>query len=397
MRKLAILLFLSTFILADDLNILNKDKKELRKLEKQILEQNYETLKNDWISTLDLNSSLNRSRTFNDKSDDFTKSVSLGFSQSIYESGGIEFTIKYADDKFRSDLLAWENENKQILQNVYKILLGIKKLYIQLEQSDYQYKNKEIELILKKIQYENGQSDITELNDAIMAKNDQYKEYINLENSIKEQKAELAKYTSLKYEQIELIDFANVTKEDYLKKNIDILYEDSLVTLADTSYKKLRTDYLPKISVSTSLSYSDKEDLQNDTEDYSKSGALSLNLSFPLYDINKKPALEKSRLEYLKQKISLNDLREELEKDFDEALTRVETYKKYNRIIKENINLYDDLIEVNKISNEAGITPGYDLEILKNTKKINAYDLAINDINIQIEYADLYFKIKAGE
>eukprot|EP01156_Anaeramoeba_ignava_P014101 Anaeramoba_ignava/a608247_7.p1 GENE.a608247_7~~a608247_7.p1 ORF type:complete len:231 (+),score=7.52 a608247_7:559-1251(+) len=230
-----------------------------------------------------------------------------------------------------------------------------------------------------------------------MAKNDQYKEYINLENSIKEQKAELAKYTSLKYEQIELIDFTDVTKEDYLQKNIDILYEDSLVTLADTSYKKLRTDYLPKISVSTSLSYSDKEDLQNDTEDYTKSGALSLNLSFPLYDINKKPALEKSKLEYLKQKISLNDLREELEKDFDEALTRVETYKKYNRIIKENINLYDELIEVNKISNEAGITPGYDLEILKNTKKINAYDLAINDINIQIEYADLYFKIKAGE
>ena len=38
----------------------------------------------------------------------------------------------------------------------------------------------------------------------------------------------------------------------------------------------------------------------------------------------------------------------------------------------------------------------FDLEILKNTKKINEYDLTINDINMQLEYAKLYFKIKAN-
>jgi outer membrane protein TolC len=366
-------------------------------VEKEILKQNYKSLKNDWISPVNINSSLNRDHSFSEESDRFTKSISLGFSQSIFESGGIEFTIKYADDKLKSDFLAWENENKQILQTVYEILLQIKKLEIQLEQSEYELKNKDIELILKKIQYENGKSDITELNNAIMAKNTQFKQNINLKNSLKEQKLNLQKYTDLKYEQIRLIDFSSISKEDYLKKNIELLYEDSLAQLAYTSYKKLKTDYFPKLSVSTNLSYSDNENLTSDTQEYSNSGSISLNLSMPLYDINKKSKLEKSKLEVLRQKVALSDLRNELQKEFEEIKTKIDTYKSHNQIINENIKLYIDLIEVNEVSNLAGMSSQYDLEILKNTKKINQYDLAINDINIQLEYAKLYFKIKADK
>ena len=34
------------------------------------------------------------------------------------------------------------------------------------------------------------------------------------------------------------------------------------------------------------------------------------------------------------------------------------------------------------------------LDILRNTKQINEYDLMINDINIKLQYSKLYFKIK---
>lgn len=396
MKKFILLSFLSTLIFANDLTILSKDKKELRKVEKEVIQRNYEMLKNEWISSLDLTSSLKRSHYFNEENDSLGKSVSIGFSQNIFESGGIEFTIEYAKDQLKSDLLSWESANNELLQSLYETLLGITKLKIQLEQSIDQYKNSEIELIIKKVQYEAGNVDITELNDAIMAKNTQFKEIINIRNSIKEQELELAKYTDLKYEQIELIDFANVNRDDYLEKNIELMYEDSLAKLLDTTYKKLKSGYLPSLNLTTNYSYSDTEDLSYDYDSYTSSGYLSLNLTIPLYDINKKATLEKARLEYLKQKISLSDLKLETAKDFDEALTRIDTYKKYNETIKENIALYDDLIEVNQASNQAGMSATYDLEILENTKKINEYDLAINDINIQLEYAKLYFKIKAN-
>ncbi|PPK60462.1 outer membrane protein TolC [Malaciobacter marinus] len=397
MKKILLLSsFLSLYLHAQNLDVLSKEKKQLRSLDKKIIKQDHEKSKNQWISPINISSNINRSHSFSDENDKLNKTVSLGFTQSIYESGGIEFTIKYANEKLKSDFLNWQNENNQILQTVYETLLQIKKNNIQLEQSDYELKNKEIELILKKIQYENGKSDIIELNNAIMAKNNQYKENINLKNSLKKQKLILEKYTKLKYQQIELIDFSNINKSDYIKKNIQLLYEDSLANLANTSYKKQKASYLPKITLSTNLSYSENEDLISNNRDDNNSGSIGLSLSMPLYDINKKATLEKLRLEALKQKINLIDLKNQIQKEFDETLTKIQTYKNYNKIINENIELYDDLIQINQVSSQAGMSSKYDLEILKNTKKINEYDLAINSIDMQLEYAKLYFQIKAN-
>ncbi len=396
MKKLIILPFLCSLIFANDLNLLNKDKKELREVEKKIIQEDYKSLKNSWISPLNLNSGLNRTHSFSDKNDQFSKSVSIGFTQSIYESGGIEFTIEYANEKYKSDLLSWENDNLTLLETIYETLLQIKKLNIQLEQNEYQLKNRNIELVLKKIQYENGKSDITKLNDAIMAKNTQYKTNIDLKNSIKEAKLNLEKYTNLKYEQINLIDFEKIKKNDYLKKNINLLYEKSLVDLASINYKKDKTDYLPKVNLNTNLGYSNNDDLVNNTQSDNSNGSISLNLSVPIYDINKKSNLEKSKLEVLKQKLNLSDIKTQVSNEYEEAITRIDTFEKYNKIINENIKLYDDLIEANEASNSAGMSSDYDLEILKNTKKINQYDLSINDINIQLEYAKLYFNTKVN-
>lgn len=394
MKKFIILSFLSSLLFANNLTILNKDKKDLREIEKKIIQENYEKLKNEWISSIDLTSNISRSHTFNKDSDSLNNSVSIGFSQNIFESGGIEFTIQYAKDKLKADSLNWESDNNDLFQSIYEILLNIEKLKVQLEQSADKYKNSEIELIIKKVQYEAGDGDITELNDAIMSKNNQYKEIINLKNSIKEQELNLAKYTNLKYNQIKLIDFRNINKKDYLEKNIQLMYEDASAELLNTTYKKQKSEYLPSIGLSTEYSYSDSDNMTDDINNYNSSGSIGLNLTIPLYDINKKATLQKAKLDYLKQKICLNDLKNELSKTFDEALTKIDTYKKYNKTIEENIKLYEDLIEVNEASNQAGMSPTYDLEVLKNTKKINEYDLAINDINIQLEYAKLYFKIK---
>ncbi len=396
MKKILLAGVLCTSLFADNLDILNKDKKELRELEKKILKEEHESSKNEWISPININSSLNRNHSFSEETNSLSKGVSLGFSQSIYESGGIEFTIKYANEKYKSDFLAWENQNKQILQTVYETLLEINKIKIELKQSEYELKNKEIELTLKKIQYENGDTDITELNNAIMSKNSQFQQNVNLKNSLKQQELILAKYTNLKYDEIALINFDNIEKEKYLNKNIDLLYENSLVNLADTSYKKQKTNYLPKVSVSTSISYSHNENLVSDEKSDNTSGAIGLSLSMPLYDINKKPTLEKAKLELIKQKLSLIDLKNEISKEFDETLTKIDTYREYNKIIKDNIKLYNDLIEVNQASNAVGMSSDFDLEILKNTKRINEYDLVINDINMQLEYAKLYFKIKVN-
>ena len=164
-RVIILSLVLSSIIFANELEILQNDKKELRQIEKKVIQEKYEADKNEWIGTIDLKSSLGKSRDFTDnQSSDMSRSVGLSFSQSIFESGGIEQSIQYAKEQLNSSLIAWENDNVLILQTIYETLLNIKKLNLQIEQSDYYLKNKDIELILKRIQYEAGKADIIDLN-----------------------------------------------------------------------------------------------------------------------------------------------------------------------------------------------------------------------------------------
>ena len=391
MRKVIILPLFCSFLFANEIEILQKDKKELRQIEKEIIQKKYESAKDEWIGTINLNSTLGKNRDFSEnESSDMTRSMGLSFSQSIYESGGIEYSIEYARQQLRSDLIAWENQNVALIQAIYETLLAIKKLKLQIEQSDYALKNKDIELILKKIQYEAGKVDIIDLNNAVMAKNNQLKENISLKNSLKDKEYELSKYTTLKSKDIKIIDFKIVDKEKFLKANLNIRYENSKVELLDTAYNQLKSSYLPKVSLSTSAKYSNDENKENN-----ESGTIGLTASMPLFDITKDAKLEKSKLEVLKQKVSVTDMQNELIYEYEQILAQINTYDEYEKTISDNLKLYEDLIMVNKSSNAAGMTADYDLEVLQNTQKINEYDLQINDVNKKLQYTKLYFKTKA--
>ena len=390
MKRIITLPLFCSLLFANELDLLQKDKKELRQIEKEVIQKKYESSKDEWIGTINLNSSLGKTRDFTqDESSDMTRSVGLSFSQSLFESGGIEYSIEYARQQQKSDLIAWENQNVALLQAIYETLLAIKKLKLQIEQSDYAIKNKDIELILKKIQYEAGRVDIIDLNNAIMAKNNQQKENISLRNSLKDKEYELSKYTTLKSNEIQIIDFKIVDKDKFLRDNLNIKYENSKVELLDTSYKQLKSSYLPKLSLNTSANYKNNENQENN-----EAGNVSLNASMPIFDITKDAKLEKSKLEVLKQKVNVTDIQNELVYEYEQILAAINTYDEYEKTITNNLKLYDDLIMVNQSSNSAGMTADYDLEVLQNTKKINEYDLQINDVNKKLQYSKLYFKTK---
>jgi outer membrane protein len=405
LKKILIYSIFCSFALANqnNLQLIQKDKKEYQELDMKSIQTKYENLKNSWIGTVGFSSSISRYHSFGEKTQSnidrkFSKKAAISFKQSIFESGGIELQIEYAKDKYNYDMLAWENKNQQYLQNIYNILLEINKVNLQIDQAKYRGLNKEIEEIIKTIQYEAGKTDIIELNNAIMSKNLVKKELISLENSLKEQEFELAKYTDLKAQEIEIMDFSTISKDDYLSKNLTILQEEAKAIMLNTDYEKSKTNYLPKIYFSTGAEYSNSNDtfskaLKDTKSDYTGASA-SFGLEMPIYDYNKTTKLEESKLEVLKQKAYIKDVKNEESYNFEELLTKIDTYKKHIKTIEENINLYDELIKTNEISNQSGMTSTYDLDILKNTQEINLYDLKINDINILQNYAKLYFKIK---
>lgn len=401
MRKLFIFLLTFTYLFAneDGLKLLKDDKKEYRKLDKESILKKYDYSKNSWIGTINLDASVSTTHPFDkSKDDDYSKEASIGFTQSLFESGGIWSKIDNAKSTFDYDLLSWENENSELLLSIYSTLLEIKKLKYQQFQNRIKYENKDIELIIKKIQYEAGKSDIIELNNAVMSKNIAYRDVISVENSLKQKELELAKYTDLKYENIEILDFKPISKEDFLEKNFSLLKEDARVAILNSSYKIDRSKYLPKLTLNANARYSNtKDDFNNmlsDTRKEDSQSTASLNFSMPLFDYNMSSKLQESKIEVLKQQTYLNDLKSDIESDFEQILTKIDTYEKISKSIDDNIKLYEDLIKANRVSNQAGMTASYDLEILENSKIINEYDLLINDINILQEYSKLYFKIR---
>lgn len=401
MKKIFLIsiIFSYFFANANSLEILKKDKKEYRKLDKESILKKYDYSKNSWIGTINLDASVSTTHPFDkSKDDNYSKQASIGFTQSLFESGGIWSKIDNAKSTFDYDLLSWENENSELLLSIYSTLLEIKKLKYQQFQNRIKYENKDIELIIKKIQYEAGKSDIIELNNAVMSKNIAYRDVISVENSLKQKELELAKYTDLKYENIEILDFKPISKEDFLEKNFSLLKEDARVAILNSSYKIDRSKYLPKLTLNANARYSNtKDDFNNmlsDTRKEDSQSTASLNFSMPLFDYNMSSKLQESKIEVLKQQTYLNDLKSDMESDFEQILTKIDTYEKISKSIDDNIKLYEDLIKANRVSNQAGMTASYDLEILENSKKINEYDLLINDINILQEYSKLYFKIR---
>ena len=405
MKKILIYSIFCSFALANqnNLQLIQKDKKEYQELDMKSIQTKYENLKNSWIGTVGFSSSISRYHSFGEKTQSnidrkFSKKAAISFKQSIFESGGIELQIEYAKDKFNYDMLAWENKNQQYLQNIYNILLEINKVNLQIDQAKYRGLNKEIEEIIKRIQYEAGKTDIIELNNAIMNKNLIKKEIISLENLLKEQEYELAIYTDLKYQEIEILDFSLILKDDFMSKNLNILQEQAKVSMLKTDYEKQKTDYLPKIYFSTGLDYSNSGDTFSttlkDTNKDDAGGNVALGFEMPLYDYNKSTKLEEAKLEVLKQKAFVNDVKNEESNNFETLLTKIDTYKKHIKTIEDNIKLYDELIKANEISNQAGMTSMYDLDILRNTKEINLYDLKINDISILQQYVKLHFQTR---
>lgn len=405
MKKILIYSIFCSFALANqnNLQLIQKDKKEYQELDMKSIQTKYENLKSSWIGTVGFSSSISRYHSFGEKTQSnidrkFSKKAAISFKQSIFESGGIELQIEYAKDKFNYDMLAWENKNQQYLQNIYNILLEINKVNLQIDQAKYRGLNKEIEEIIKRIQYEAGKTDIIELNNAIMNKNLIKKEIISLENLLKEQEYELAKYTDLKYQEIEILDFSLILKDDFMSKNLNILQEQAKVSMLKTDYEKQKTDYLPKIYFSTGLDYSNSGDTFSttlkDTNKDDAGGNVALGFEMPLYDYNKSTKLEEAKLEVLKQKAFVNDVKNEESNNFETLLTKIDTYKKHIKTIEDNIKLYDELIKANEISNQAGMTSMYDLDILRNTKEINLYDLKINDISILQQYVKLHFQTR---
>lgn len=375
-------------LLASQNPLLRENKQNIINAQKQEIEANSQKLKYNWISPLNISSSYSKSDTL----DDAVSDTSIKLNQDIFRSGGIGYSIEYADVKLENSLSSLALENSTLYKELFQGLLEYKKLHLILEQNHFTLLNTEIDTFLKTQQYQAGDVDITELNRALREKNAALKVELLAKQTMIEKEIALKKLTTVELDTIEIPTFELVSKEEFQEANYNMQVAMTNKTLADKEYKITKSSYLPTISANAAYGYLDNPNLDFNDDYYSVGATVSIPL-----DYNTKATLQESKAIYLQNSLNILESKIDAMALYDAGVSKIENYKAYKSVTQDNIELYTKLIDITSKAVKAGMKTGYDLQTLQNTKKIDELELQISDINIQIELAKLIFATQKGE
>jgi outer membrane protein TolC len=381
---------------SDETVLLSSEKQSLLRYEQDNIDAEHKKLRNDWIAPINLNGSYSNSKNAQGDYHSILGSVSASLSQDIFRSGGITYQIDYADAKQHARSIQLKKTIASLNAQIFNTLLTLKKNGYLLEQSNLRLKNKEIEIFIKHQLYDAGKVDITELNNALMAKSSELKTLSSLRYTIAQEHLELSKYSDIDPSVVSLPTFSLIEKESYLKDQFDLAYNKSQSEALSRLYDVTTTKYLPSLALNATVGYQNynARELPTDYQGNYYTAGLSVNL--PL-SYNASSIIQEAKSAYLKESAATADKGREVEALYQQSLELIANYKDVIAITQQNLALYDDLITAIQAGVNAGVKTGYDLQTLKNTKAIEELEIRINEINIQIELAKLHFSLNTSK
>ncbi|MCG3661624.1 TolC family protein [Aliarcobacter butzleri] len=383
MKKFLYCFLFSSLLFANEKSneVLMPLKNEIRDLETKSIEEKKEVNKYEWLN--DLNISLSQSK---DDENIKTKDYSLNLNQKILDFGGISSQIDYANNLFKQEALKIKMENFEDLNTLYKNFIDLKINDINILQNDLNIKNSEIEVDIKKSQYRNGQSDISDLNDAIMKKNLLEDSKMNLKLNKVIYENDIKKLTSYEINNLSIPSISLISKDIFLEKSTKKLYANLESQVSQNEYKKTKSKYLPALNLTGAVGYQDSTTKKSqDYYNYGASITMPLNYTFS-------NDIEYSKLVYLQNRKKEELTSIELEKVYDSSIETIKQFENRINLALNDIKLYEELLELNQEEFNAGFKADEDVQTLKNSKEIRKLDIEKYKLNIKKELLYIYFQ-----
>ncbi|MDN5089139.1 TolC family protein [Aliarcobacter butzleri] len=383
MKKILYYFLFSSLLFANEKSneVLMPLKNEIRDLETKSIEEKKEVNKYEWLN--DLNISLSQSK---DDENIKTKDYSLNLNQKILDFGGISSQIDYANNLFKQEALKIKMENFEDLNTLYKNFIDFKINDINILQNDLNIKNSEIEVDIKKSQYRNGQSDISDLNDAIMKKNLLEDSKMNLKLNKVIYENDIKKLTSYELNNLTIPSISLISKDIFLEKSTKKLYANLESQVSQNEYKKTKSKYLPALNLTGAVGYQDSTTKKSqDYYNYGASITMPLNYTFS-------NDIEYSKLVYLQNRKKEELTSIELEKVYDSSIETIKQFENRINLALNDIKLYEELLELNQEEFNAGFKADEDVQTLKNSKEIRKLDIEKYKLNIKKELLYIYFQ-----
>lgn len=387
MYKASLLLMCSSLIFAEPW--LSTEKEAMFQHQSEQINASREKMRYEWISPLILKG---QSGTEHSVLGSTAKRSSVGasISQDLFRSGGIEYSISYADSKSEADHISLYKTIASLYEEICLNVLKYRKNLLLTRQSDLKLKNNEIEIFLKRKQYEAGAVDITLLNRALMDKSTELKNNASLQSENRQLINTHQRMSDTPIDSINLPIFALITKETFVNDALSLKYDNALSRSKADQYDLTRSSYLPTLALNADggLQSYDADTLQNTVHGNYYSAYLSLSIPF---SYTAGASREESLADLLAQKAKSADTKRQITADYNNAIERIENHNRLIQIFQTNLSYYDELIETTKTAVESGYKAGYDLITLQNTREIESIEIELQKLNIQIELAKLHF------
>ena len=395
LRWIASSLLLAGTLLAsgDPSELLSSLKRQSLELQHQKNAADSTQLEFSWINPITLGYYDSRNTQFDHTQK--RREFSVTVDQPIFKSGGIWYAVKYAKASRNVGDLTIEAQKRQLIKQVVATLFNFHKNRYQIEKQKLLIENDRIDIQRKKEQYLSGDLDSGFLDQAILKKNQDTLNLYVLQDTRAQLFRQFRDLSDADPETIDLPRFRLLDKERFLKYHIDLRTQEEAIRQKKYFNVMTWARYLPTLSVQASYvkPYENSYfftggNLYDLTDDYYTYG---FRLSMPL-DINAFSTVESTKVDYLNAKVQLLDKRREADNAFEAAMKRLKVLDRMIALSKEDEKLYGSLVESTREQVEAGEMTVYDLETMKNSKRIRQLDQKIFDLDKQLVLLDLYEK-----
>jgi len=392
--KLYLLFSLSLLFGSELGDILSPTKRDIfnYKDKKNELESN--KLEKVWINPLRVRYSKNYTEQFANNRIS-TSNYSVIIDQPIFKSGGIFWSIQYADTLKNANGLDIEIARRKMVGEAVNILFKIKQLELKDKKTILLISNDEIDIKLKADSYRAGVLDSSFLDNSIIKRNADETSRLALQMEMEKLLSSFASLSDKNPKSFVVPNLKLLNKDKYKKENLELKSKRLRRDEKDLLSKMIWTKYLPEVSLYGQYNGGDSNPLfqnPNLKDDYFSYG---LSVTLPI-NINSVDDIESGKVAFLEASSAEIDSQRSVDLEYDLIIKSLEIIDKKIELDKKDEELYKRLYYVTKNLAKAGEKTAYDVEIMKNSMDIKKLDQKIHKIDKQIELLNMYIKVNSA-
>lgn len=389
--RLLLCLSLGAGVLLANESLLSALKQEQFRLEREHNELSSDTLKFNWLNPIE--GAWSWSKTENSlNSNKETGTFSIELNQPVFKSGGIYFAMRYADASREFLRLKTQNDQQSLMKEAIGLGLRYQKTTLQMQRTQLQIANAVLDIERKKEQYESGFADSSDLDQALLNKNNLEHTLLELRRTRVQIAREFESISDSSLETLALPRFEMMDEAAYMTASLHVKQQAGALEKSKWLQRANVSNYLPTVSLNAA--YYHKTDEWSNNRERDEYQTYGVRISMPLYDINRARSLELKRVETLQESVRLQDVKRNEQKLFERVQEEVDFLHQKRTISLENFRLYGELLASTKDLATAGQKTTLDVETLENSRQTMRIDGEIYALDAQLALLDLYAKMQ---